>query len=76
MQREEKIHRADPRYERQAFVRPARLTCEGGMNVARGHCCPGRSCLAWSWNADFGCSSDPGLITDYNGDPAAYRAAY
>jgi endoglucanase len=34
------------------------------------------SFLAWAWNADFNCSSGPGLITDYNGDPTAYGAAY
>ncbi len=32
------------------------------------------SYLAWAWNADFACSSGPGLITDYNGDPTAYGA--
>ena len=36
----------------------------------------GISYLAWAWNADFACSSGPGLITDYNGDPTAYGAAY
>ena len=30
------------------------------------------SYLAWAWNADFNCSSGPGLITDYNGDPTGY----
>jgi endoglucanase len=35
------------------------------------------SYLAWAWNADFGCSSGPGLITDYvPGDPTSYGAAY
>jgi len=34
------------------------------------------SYLAWAWNADFSCSNGPGLITDYNGDPTAYGAAY
>jgi hypothetical protein len=35
------------------------------------------SYLAWAWNADFNCSSGPGLITDYvPGDPTAYGAAY
>jgi len=29
------------------------------------------SYLAWAWNADFNCSSGPGLITDYGGDPTA-----
>ncbi len=36
----------------------------------------GISFLAWSWNADFACSSGPGLITDYTGTPTAYGAAY
>jgi endoglucanase len=34
------------------------------------------SYLAWAWNADFQCSSGPGLITDYTGTPTAYGAAY
>jgi endoglucanase len=34
------------------------------------------SYLAWAWNADFQCSSGPGLITDYSGTPTAYGAAY
>ncbi len=34
------------------------------------------SFLAWAWNADFACSSGPGLITDYTGDATAYGAAY
>jgi aryl-phospho-beta-D-glucosidase BglC (GH1 family) len=34
------------------------------------------SYLAWAWNADFACSSGPGLITDYSGDPTAYGAGY
>jgi hypothetical protein len=34
------------------------------------------SYLAWAWNADFNCSSGPGLITDYTGTPTAYGAAY
>ena len=35
------------------------------------------SYLAWAWNADFNCSSGPGLITDYvPGDATAYGAAY
>jgi endoglucanase len=35
------------------------------------------SYLAWAWNADFQCSSGPGLITDYvPGTPTAYGAAY
>jgi endoglucanase len=32
------------------------------------------SYLAWAWNADFNCSSGPGLITDYGGDATAYGA--
>jgi len=34
------------------------------------------SFLAWAWNADFACSSGPGLITDYTGTPTAFGAAY
>jgi hypothetical protein len=34
------------------------------------------SFLAWAWNADFACSSGPGLITDYTGTPTAYGASY
>jgi endoglucanase len=34
------------------------------------------SYLAWAWNADFACSSGPGLITDYTGTPTAYGAGY
>jgi endoglucanase len=34
------------------------------------------SYLAWAWNADFGCATGPGLITDYSGDPTAYGAGY
>lgn len=34
------------------------------------------SYLAWAWNADFGCSSGPGLITSYAGTPTAYGAGY
>jgi endoglucanase len=34
------------------------------------------SYLGWAWNADFGCSTGPGLITDYTGDPTAYGAGY
>ncbi len=35
------------------------------------------SYLAWAWNADFNCSSGPGLITDYvPGDATAFGAAY
>jgi hypothetical protein len=36
----------------------------------------GISFLAWAWNADFACSSGPGLITDYTGTPTAYGAAF
>jgi aryl-phospho-beta-D-glucosidase BglC (GH1 family) len=36
----------------------------------------GGSYLAWAWNADFNCSSGPGLITDYQGDPTGFGAAY
>jgi endoglucanase len=34
------------------------------------------SYLAWAWNADFNCSTGPGLITDYNGDATAFGAGY
>ncbi len=34
------------------------------------------SYLAWAWNADFNCSTGPGLITDYTGTATAYGAAY
>jgi endoglucanase len=34
------------------------------------------SYLAWAWNADFSCSSGPGLITTYGGHPTAYGAGY
>jgi hypothetical protein len=34
------------------------------------------SYAAWAWNADFACSSGPGLVTDYTGTPTAYGAAY
>ena len=34
----------------------------------------GISYLAWAWNADFACSSGPGLITDYTGTPTGYGA--
>jgi endoglucanase len=34
------------------------------------------SFLAWAWNADFACSSGPGLITDYTGTPTNYGSAY
>jgi endoglucanase len=32
--------------------------------------------LAWAWNADFACSSGPGLVTDYTGTPTNYGAGY
>jgi endoglucanase len=32
----------------------------------------GISYLAWAWNADFNCSSGPGLISDYTGTPTNY----
>jgi endoglucanase len=32
----------------------------------------GISYLAWAWNADFNCSSGPGLISDYTGTPTGY----
>ena len=32
------------------------------------------SYLAWAWNADFQCSSGPGLISDYSGTPTNYGA--
>ena len=34
------------------------------------------SYLAWAWNADFNCSTGPGLITDYTGTPTNYGAGY
>jgi hypothetical protein len=34
------------------------------------------SYLAWAWNADFNCSSGPGLITSYAGHPTAYGIGY
>jgi endoglucanase len=34
------------------------------------------SYLAWAWNADFNCSSGPGLISNYNGDATAFGAGY
>jgi len=34
------------------------------------------SYLAWTWNSDFNCWSGPGLITNYNGDPTPFGAAY
>ena len=32
------------------------------------------SYLAWAWNADFNCSSGPGLVSDYTGTPTGYGA--
>ena len=32
--------------------------------------------LAWTWNSDFNCASGPGLITNYNGHPTPFGAAY
>jgi len=32
------------------------------------------SYLAWAWNADFNCSSGPGLISDYSGTATGYGA--
>jgi endoglucanase len=32
----------------------------------------GVSYLGWAWNADFACTSGPGLITDYTGTPTAF----
>jgi hypothetical protein len=34
------------------------------------------SYLAWAWNADFNCSSGPGLVTSYGGHPTAYGIGY
>ena len=34
------------------------------------------SYLAWTWNADFACSSGPSLITSYNGTPTAFGRGY
>ena len=34
------------------------------------------SYLAWAWNANFNCSTGPGLITNYSGTPTAYGAGY
>jgi endoglucanase len=34
------------------------------------------SYLAWAWNADFGCGTGPGLITNYNGTPTSYGKGY
>jgi endoglucanase len=32
--------------------------------------------LAWAWNADFACSSGPGLISSYGGTPTSYGQGY
>jgi len=34
------------------------------------------SYLAWAWNADFGCSRGPSLITSYAGTPTPYGLGY
>jgi endoglucanase len=34
------------------------------------------SYLAWAWNADFNCSSGPGLVTGYSGHPTGYGMGY
>jgi endoglucanase len=34
------------------------------------------SYLAWTWNADFPCSSGPSLITSYTGTPTGYGAGF
>jgi hypothetical protein len=34
------------------------------------------SYLAWAWNADFGCGSGPGLITNYAGTPTGFGQGY
>jgi endoglucanase len=34
------------------------------------------SYLAWAWNADFSCSSGPGLISSYSGTPTGYGQGY
>jgi hypothetical protein len=34
------------------------------------------SYLAWAWNADFACTSGPGLITKYTGAPTGYGKGY
>ena len=34
------------------------------------------SYLAWAWNADFGCSTGPGLIINYNGTPTGHGKGY
>jgi len=34
------------------------------------------SYLAWAWNADFGCSSGPSLITSYAGTPTRFGQGY
>jgi endoglucanase len=32
--------------------------------------------LAWAWNADFACSTGPGLITNWDGSPSAYGLGF
>jgi endoglucanase len=34
------------------------------------------SYLAWAWNADFACTTGPGLITSYAGAPTGYGRGY
>src|ERR1022692_3175825 len=34
------------------------------------------SYLGWAWNADFGCSAGPSLISSYTGTPTRYGAGY
>ena len=34
------------------------------------------SYLAWAWNADFACTSGPGLISSYTGVPTGYGKGY
>ena len=34
------------------------------------------SYLAWAWNADFNCSSGPGLISSYAGHATGYGIGY
>jgi endoglucanase len=34
------------------------------------------SYLAWAWNADFACTSGPGLISNYGGVPTKYGLGY
>jgi hypothetical protein len=34
------------------------------------------SYLAWAWNADFACTTGPGLISSYTGIPTRYGRGY